>query len=257
MMVIVTAKKSLNTAAADDVAQASEASTNPTERITAKEDGTRRKSETQAGVTQSNVDAAIANTSDYCTIGFESPLRGQCLQFAQPLPNIRVCCGCRFLPDKSFMLPCSHTLCVSCCEIYFIDTRRLTGYDDASGEDSTPIVWCPEDGVPRAASDLQFVALNLEQVRGEIAFCVNSVSGCPFKAELRHVEQHYPTCAFGNPICESCRRSDIPASGILFHTFLCMPTAVACYSARLYRILILWPTRAPISITCTLKIGLQ
>ncbi|KAH7936237.1 hypothetical protein HPB52_020484 [Rhipicephalus sanguineus] len=221
MMVIVTTPESHSTAAADDVAQASEASTNPTERATAKEDGTQRETETPAGVTQSNVNAASPNTCDYFTIGFESPLRGQCVQFAQPLPDVLVCSGCRIIPDKSFLLPCSHTLCVPCCEIYFVDTRRLTGYDDASGEDSTPIVWCPEDGVPRAASDLQFVALNLEQVRGEIAFCVNSVSGCPFKSELRHVEQHYANCAFGNTVCESCRRSDIPAADILYHTFFC------------------------------------
>lgn len=177
-MVIVTSADSFS--AADDDVQSSEASVNPTERTDAVDEDVQDLSETPAVITQSDDDAASQDDSPCILIGFESPIRGRCVQFAQPLSGIAVCSGCRALPDEAMLLPCSHVLCLACYDDYMVETT----------------VRCPEDWAPCSAFHLWPMRLDLEQVRGEIAFCVNSWFGCPFKAELRDVEQHYATCRY-------------------------------------------------------------
>ncbi|KAH7935026.1 hypothetical protein HPB52_002671 [Rhipicephalus sanguineus] len=175
-MVIVTSADSFS--AADDDVQGSEA--NPTVRTDAVDEDVQDLSETPAVITQSNDDAASEDASPYILIGFESPMRGLFVQFAQPLSGIAVCSGCRALPEEAMLLPCDHVLCLACRDNCSVETT----------------VWCPKEWAPRSAFHLWPIRLNLEQVRGDFAFCVNSWSGCPFKAELRDVEQHYATCHY-------------------------------------------------------------
>ncbi|KAH7936052.1 hypothetical protein HPB52_017429 [Rhipicephalus sanguineus] len=163
--------------ASDDAQTTAGASANPTESATPEDDTSQ-------------------DASRYLLIGFRSPLRGRCVQFAQPLSGIAVCSGCNLLPLKDMLLPCSHILCLSCRDNCLVESTGLTGDDDTSRGYSEPEVWCPVDWAPRSAFHLWPVVLDLERVRGEVAFCVNSESGCPFKAQLRHVEKHYTKCRY-------------------------------------------------------------
>ncbi|KAH7936051.1 hypothetical protein HPB52_017428 [Rhipicephalus sanguineus] len=220
-MAIVTSTNSNTTSGSNDDVQANEASADPTERTASMEVGPESISETPAIATQTNVHAANQRAYAYLVIGFRSRLRGRCVQLAQPLSGIRVCSGCRVLPHKAMLLPCSHILCFLCCDKYLDDMTELTGEDDDSDEDATPTVRCPEDCLPYAASDLLAVDLDSEYLRGLSAFCVNSKFGCPLKAEVRYLEEHYPVCPYGRRTCVRCRRSDIPTAEILLHTFHC------------------------------------
>ncbi|KAH7932469.1 hypothetical protein HPB52_025066 [Rhipicephalus sanguineus] len=176
--------------------------------------GTQPESETPA-----DVNAASQDGSTYL-IGFESPLRDRYVDFAQPLFDIRVCSGCGVLPHKAVELPCRHILCLCCRGKHLIETTGPTGGDDTSGEQAIPKVLCPEDWTLRSASDLRPRVLRVGRVRRQVAYCLNSVLGCSFTAELRDVEKHYPTCRYEDLPCPG-RRVSIAEGDMLMQAFLC------------------------------------
>ncbi|KAH7955390.1 hypothetical protein HPB52_000812 [Rhipicephalus sanguineus] len=170
--------------------------------------------------TPADVHAASQHASTY-RISFQSPLRGRCVEFAQPHFDIRVCSDCGALPHKVVELPCRHILCLTCRGKHLIETIGPTGGDDTSGEQSIPKILCPEDWTLRSASELRPMVLRVGRVRRQVAYCLNSGLGCSFTAELRHVKRQYPTCRYEEFACPRCSVSYIPEADMLIHAFHC------------------------------------
>ncbi|KAH7960383.1 hypothetical protein HPB49_019081 [Dermacentor silvarum] len=156
----------------------------------------------------------------YVLRGFDcSFLDSRRITFGQPLPN--VCVSCSVLPARALLLPCDHTVCEVCkCDTFDRAERAADQDDSAVGTLRNGV--CPKDGVPFADSCLEVLTTSLEQVHSQLALCVNASLGCPFRAELRHLKEHYfYDCRFSPRSCNHCGRYDIPACDILRHSLSC------------------------------------
>ncbi|KAH7970913.1 hypothetical protein HPB49_016667 [Dermacentor silvarum] len=216
--------------AGDDVVRASEdtvttavcgTSENPTEVSTAAShtsDAQHSRKPSMSGSVQRQADSPKRGPTPYLLSGFDCYfLHGRTILFAQPLASGRVCAGCSAVPAKAQLMPCGHI-------IAFANRERggLARDQDGSDEGAPRSAACPQDGAPFVENDLEVHTFRLEHLHREFAFCVHAQFGCSYRAEVRHLKEHYMfECRFSPKTCRRCGRSDIPACDILRHAIRC------------------------------------
>ncbi|KAH7970602.1 hypothetical protein HPB49_011936 [Dermacentor silvarum] len=207
--------------AGDDVVRVSEdtqttavcgTSENPTEMSTAAShtsDAQHRRKPSMFGSVQWQADYPKRGPTPYLLSGFDCFfLDGRTILFAQPLASGRVCAGCSAVPAKAQLLPCGNILCELCLEIAFANQERGGLARDQDGSGAPRSAACPQDGAPFVETDLEVHTFRLEHLHRELAFCANAQFGCSYRAEVRHLKEHYLyECRFSPKTCS--RGSDI------------------------------------------------
>ncbi|KAH7974027.1 hypothetical protein HPB49_008537 [Dermacentor silvarum] len=171
-----------------------------------------------------HVDSSKRGPTPYLLSGFGcSSLYERPILFANSLPSGRVCAGCRVVvPARALLLPCGHILCELCRDMCFLNTRGLARYQDASDDGPPRSAMCPQDGASFVEADLQVLTFRLKHMYRELVFCVHAEFGCPYKAQLRHLEEHFSfDCRYHPKTCSLCGKSDIPACDIRNHVSYC------------------------------------
>lgn len=104
--------------------------------------------------------------------------------------NLYACCVCHVVPNRTVVLPCSHSVCPQC-------QVKCVGEDDR---------WiCPMDGEPFSEEESQELRFPARRRRNLKAYCWNHPFGCDFVAPLMDVLKHYEQeCIFHVSPCEWC-----------------------------------------------------
>ncbi|KAH8031133.1 hypothetical protein HPB51_012853 [Rhipicephalus microplus] len=121
-------------------------------------------------------------------------------RFVNELPSLRVCCLCRMIPKRIFVLPCGHLLCQSC----------VTASSQGRGGR------CPLDQEPFEEAKCHSYDFNTRTVKALKVHCWNEGHGCKFEGAMEIMLRHYENeCTFHTVECFRCDEqvlhSELPA----------------------------------------------
>ncbi|KAK8762299.1 hypothetical protein V5799_026428 [Amblyomma americanum] len=125
----------------------------------------------------------------YTLVGFSAELDWRPLHFVKPIPSYRVCCACGLVRQKTALLSCSHTLCVSCYEL------------SAQGS----VCVCPRDGHHCDREDVELKKCPDDEVLKRKVKCWNEGSGCKAVLPASQITQHFHReCRHHSIRCPKC-----------------------------------------------------
>ncbi|KAK8780105.1 hypothetical protein V5799_018551 [Amblyomma americanum] len=139
--------------------------------------------------------------------GFVSGLDWRPTCFVNPFPSTKVCSACCLVPPSAAMLPCRHTLCLSC-------------YGGGAGTRNH----CPVDKEPFQEEDVVWSTLSKDSILGRKVRCWNVDNGCDVVGAASAMLEHFDNaCQFHVVMC-SRRCKKVPHRSFAEHLeYECVP----------------------------------
>lgn len=124
----------------------------------------------------------------YTLTGFDDFFELRQVSFAEPMPAVRVCALCGFLPSLIVRIPCGHVLCDVCLA------------------ESAKYEFCPFDGKTFSLADVRSIRFSRSELEQCRVFCCAGGGdyGCGFLGQLSELRSHLTQCGGGEAKCGKC-----------------------------------------------------